>query len=346
MSIGVVEREPQRPTLTAIVVNYRSLHDVLKLAAELSADPAAASGAFELIVVDNASLGPDEGLELERMIGVRLVRRPGNDGFAAGVNEGLVIARGRWVLLVNPDVVAGVDLPSRVLGRVEAYEARSASPPGIVGFALCNSDGTPQPSIGPFPSLVGCVREALLPRERRKYQPDWRPKAGPVPWVTGACMLVRSDLLVRLGGLDADFFLYHEEVALCRRSWDLGEAVEFDPSVEVVHLRPLQARRVAPTLRVITRHSKLLYFRKHLPGWQFEGLAAIVALEGTIRGMVAWARGRVAEHRAWGLVARLPATVRGPHRLRGTAVRELAERVVYASDRPALIDLDRPRRSR
>ena len=72
-------------------------------------------------------------------------------------------------------------------------------------------------------------------------------------------------MLDELGGMDEDFFLYYEEVALCRSARRRGWRVEYDPTVEVVHLRPLQNRPVSPKMRVITRHSKLLYFRKHLP---------------------------------------------------------------------------------
>ena len=84
--------------------------------------------------------------------------------------------------------------------------------------------------------------------------------------------------------MDEDFFLYHEEVAFCRVAQRRGWRVEFDPSVSVVHRHPLQNRAISPKMRVITRHSKLLYFRKHLPRWQFRTLAAIVSLEAAIRG--------------------------------------------------------------
>jgi hypothetical protein len=95
-------------------------------------------------------------------------------------------------------------------------------------------------------------------------------------------------------------------------------------------------------MRVITRHSKLLYFRKHLPRWQFEGLACIVRAEATLRLLWAAASGRKAEREAWRTVRDLPHQLRGPISLRGTAVRELAER---ATALRGPIDLDRTRQS-
>ena len=69
------------------------------------------------------------------------------------------------------------------------------------------------------------------------------------------------------------------------RPSDWDGAVEYDASVTVVHRHPLQNRAISPKMRVITRHSKLLYFLKHLPRWQFLSLSAIVHLEAAIRGM-------------------------------------------------------------
>ena len=65
-------------------------------------------------------------------------------------------------------------------------------PPGIVGFGLRNPDGSPQGSVGVFPTLARSIREQFIPRSRRKYQPGWRIRSGRVDWVTGACMLVNS----------------------------------------------------------------------------------------------------------------------------------------------------------
>ena len=145
--------------------------------------------------------------------------------------------------------------------------------------------------------------------------------------MTGACVLVNGALLESLGGLDEDFFLYYEEVALCRSARRRGWRVEYDPSVEVVHLRPLQDRPVTPRMRVITRHSKLLYFQKHLPRWQFLGLCAVVAAEARVFGSLA----RVCRHdeaaRSWRAVARIERALRAGRELVGRDVLALADAV-------------------
>ena len=143
-------------------------------------------------------------------------------------------------------------------------------------------------------------------------------------------MLVNARLMESAGGMDEDFFLYHEEVAFSRVAHQRGWRVEFDPNVRVVHRHPLQNRAISPKMRVITRHSKLLYFRKHLPRWQFHALAAIVRLESAVRGRWSAVRGRRDEARAWAGVAEIEWRLRRGDAVRGRDVLALAE----AMERP------------
>jgi N-acetylglucosaminyl-diphospho-decaprenol L-rhamnosyltransferase len=137
-----------------------------------------------------------------------------------------------------------------------------------------------------------------------------------------------------VGGMDEDFFLYHEEVALSRVALRRGWRVEFDPSVSVVHRHPLQNRAISPKMRVITRHSKLLYFRKHLPARQFRILSAIVRLEAAIRGRWSAIRGRRDDVRSWAVIGEVARRLRRGESVRGGDVLDLAESVVRAQSPP------------
>jgi GT2 family glycosyltransferase len=213
---------------------------------------------------------------------------------------------------------------------VARFEEAPDQAPGIVGFGLANPDGTRQPSVGAFPTLARSLWEQLIPRSRRKYQPGWRIRASAVDWVTGACMLVSGRLLGAVGGMDDDFFLYYEEVALCRSARNLGWTIQYDPTVEVVHLHPLQNRAVSPKMRVITRHSKLLYFRKHLPRWEFLTLARAIGWEAAVRGLWARVQGRTEDGRAWRTIDEVARAFRAGVEPRGRDVLTLAESVVSA----------------
>ncbi len=239
-----------------------------------------------------------------------MIARTNNEGFAAGVNAGWRQAQSPWLLILNPDVDVARGFLAQVLERLDHDQADPAGPPGIIGFGLRNPDGSPQGSVGVFPNLFRTIREQFIPRSRRKYQAAWRIRTGPVDWVTGACMLVNASMIDALGGMDDDFFLYYEEVAFSRAAQRLGWRVEYDASVTVVHRHPLQNRPISPKMRVITRHSKLLYFRKHLPRWQFECLAAIVWLEGSMRGLWAKLAGHREDARAWRTIVELTGHMR------------------------------------
>lgn len=312
------------PLLTVVVVNFNSWPDVGRLVTTLAASPEVVAGACEIVVVDNASDGPVPEALRPAAPGVRLILRRDNGGFAVGVNAGWRASRSPWLLILNPDVVVDTGLIGRVLERAGAYRVGGGGLPGVVGFGLRNPDGTKQPSVGAFPTLSRTAWEQFIPRSRRKYQPDWRTRPGPVDWVTGACMMVSAAMLAEVGGMDEEFFLYYEEVALCRSARSAGWRVEYDPSVEVVHLRPLQNRPVSPKMRVITRHSKLLYFRKHLPRWQFESLCGLVAVEARLRAI--WAR-RSPDARAWRTIAGMAGAMRSGSNLGGRAVLALAESI-------------------
>jgi GT2 family glycosyltransferase len=104
-----------------------------------------------------------------------------------------------------------------------------------------------------------------------------------VPWVTGCCLLLRRDCLRQLGGFDEEFFLYYEDVDLCRRARAEGWSVWFEPALRVIHHQPLHCRPVPAVLRVLTRHALLRYASKHWPAWQLRVLTQIVRSEAWLR---------------------------------------------------------------
>jgi N-acetylglucosaminyl-diphospho-decaprenol L-rhamnosyltransferase len=325
------EPNGREPRLTMIVVNYESWPDVLRLVESVTTEAEWHSGDCQVVVVDNASGGPVPEAISDAPPGLRVIARPDNGGFAAGVNTGWRAARSRWLLVLNPDVEIPAGFLGKIFARLDDYESDPSGPPGIVGFGLRNCDGSPQGSVGVFPTLARSIWEQFLPRSRRKYQPGWRIRPGPVDWVTGACMLVYNRMITELGGMDEDFFLYHEEVAFSRVAQDRGWRVEYDPRVSVVHRHPLQNRAISPKMRVITRHSKLLYFRKHLPHWQFWTLSAIVAVEAAIQGRWSELQGRPDEARGWRTIVEVARQLRRGVPLRGRDVLAIAESVAPPS---------------
>lgn len=327
---AITSTHEHAPLISVVIVNFNGWPDTTRLVASLSESREVALGTCEIVVVDNASAWkPPPSLSDAP---ARLVWRADNGGFSAGVNDGWRAARGRWLLLLNPDVQVPPDFLTRVISKIEQWKNRGTGVPAIVGFGLRNPDGSPQASVGAEPTLLRLLLEPFLPRARRKYRAFQGTRTGPVPWVTGACALVDCRLMEALNGLDEEFFLYYEEVAFCRSARDRGHAVEFDPSISVVHMRPLQNRTVPPGLRVITRHSRLVFFRKHAPHWQFRLVVGLSRLEAWLRGTTAAWRGDQVESRAWEMVGWLARRMARGQRWNGTEVRDLAARLNTSKD--------------
>jgi GT2 family glycosyltransferase len=135
---------------------------------------------------------------------------------------------------------------------------------------IVEADGSLDYSLRRFPSLRSTYAEALflhrlfprapwsgeLVRDRHLYSAPWSPE-----WVSGACVLVRRSVLELTGGFDERFFLYCEDLDLCRRIRNSGYDVRFDPRATAVHLGGASAPRATllPTLAA----SRVRYARKH-----------------------------------------------------------------------------------
>jgi N-acetylglucosaminyl-diphospho-decaprenol L-rhamnosyltransferase len=281
---------PRTPDLSVVVVNFCQWRNTARLTAQLRHSVAARTGTAEVVIVDNHSPFHPVVRRLDALRGVTVRRYGRNHGFARAVNRGCRVGRGRWLLLLNPDVTVPDGFLDEVLAAVRRLPATDPRA-GVVGFKLVNPDGTGQASAGPFPTLGNTVGGLVRPRSRRKCRHLAAGERSTVPWVTGGCLLVRRDCFEQLGGLDENFFLYYEDVDFCRRAVDAGWSVWYDPRLEVTHHWPLHARRVPPPLRLVTRHALLTYARKHWPGWQARALSWLVWTEAGLRQGWAAVRG-------------------------------------------------------
>ncbi|RUQ35911.1 MAG: glycosyltransferase family 2 protein [Candidatus Competibacteraceae bacterium] len=237
---------------------------------------AAEAGAirYETIVVDNASRDGSADRVAAEFPDVRLIRSPVNLGFGAANNRGFAIARGRYLVLLNSDAFP------RPLALSRAVAYMDADPHiGLGGARLIGRDDAWQPAARLFPSplndfLTLSGLAARFPHNRFCGRMD-RTWADPnqtaeVDWVPGAFSIVRRDLLERIGYFDEAFFLYYEEVDLCRRIKAAGYAVRYWPDVVVVHLggessKTLQHLTLSSSGAQLTLwrlRSAYLYYRK------------------------------------------------------------------------------------
>ena len=275
------------PHVSVVIVNYCQWRNTAQLAKQLRHSYAARDGSAEIVVVDNHS--PSDPLlgRLRRTDGISVRRFNRNRGFARAVNEGCRLSRGAWFLLLNPDMSAAPGFLDEVesLAQQLIHEDPKA---GVIGLSVRDTDGSPQPSCGPLPTLFNTLAGLLRPRSLRRCQALAANNRVPVEWATGCALLVRRDCFEEIGGFDADFFLYYEDVDLCLRAKEHGWNVLFEPNLPITHHTPLHGRSVPAQLRLITRHALLTYARKHWPRWQTLLLGGTIGLESLVRQTAAW----------------------------------------------------------
>jgi len=225
----------------------------------------------------------------------------GNIGFGAAANRAIAAARAPWILLCNPDLTFPTDFGQRLLGPLFAHLSRDAAPPkwlaaraGCVAPRLVNADGSPQASVGRFPTIGRIVRDQFRPRERRKYsfpQPalTWGDgQGGPIAWASGACLLIHRARCLSVGGFDENYFLYVEEVDLQRRLYNAGHPTWFFPGATVMHHQPNAGRPARPLVQCWSARGTLRYFAK------FGGVGSLFAYR-----MIAFAGGRLSATEAF-----------------------------------------------
>jgi N-acetylglucosaminyl-diphospho-decaprenol L-rhamnosyltransferase len=325
------------PRLSVVLVNYRAWQDTTRLVRQLRDSACVRRGDAEVVIVDNFSPPHRVVPLLRRWPGVSLRRWGRNRGFARAANEGCRLSRGGWLLLLNPDMTVPPAFLDRVLRLTQRWSSERPRA-GILGFRLHHADGSPQGSAGPFPTLAGTLVRLLLPRAWRKYHLRQAEGCRPVPWVSGCCLLVRRDCFADLGGFDRSFFLYYEDVDLCRRAWGQGWSVWYEPSLALIHHHPLHTRRVHAFLRLLTRHGLLTYAARHWRGWQLRLLAGVVQAEAWCRR---WLAGSCGNRTAADLFGDLGILARALAGNRRRAARRLLERVVRREEErlgPAPVD--------
>ncbi len=237
----------------------------------LTSIPEGAAGlTYEIIVVDNASTDGSADL-LEMFPHVKWIQNRENVGFTRANNQAFAVSQGRYICLLNPDTVVSPGALSTLVAYMDAHPDV-----GIVGPQLRYPDGTLQPSRYRFPSVMTALMESTPlawlwpnnPWNRRYHCGDCSPhEEHEVDWLNGACLMVRREVIDRVGNLDERFFMYSEELDLCRRAKMAGWRVMYVPQAVVVHHEGKSSEQVVVARHVHFNRSKVLYFRKHHGAW-------------------------------------------------------------------------------
>jgi GT2 family glycosyltransferase len=198
---------------------------------------------------------------------VELIANAENRGFAAANNQGLAIAKGRYVLLLNSDTL----LLNNVLSKVLIF-ADFRPDAGVVACRVLNADRSLQRTCFMFPSILNLFLWAtglskLSAANRflgREQMLSWnRDSVRDVDAATGCFMFVRRQAIDQVGMMDDSYFMYFEETDWCYRLKKAGWKILFTPEAEIIHLGGASSSQVRSEMVAQYTRSMLLFFKKH-----------------------------------------------------------------------------------
>ena len=222
---------------------------------------------YEIIVVDNASTDDSVKMIVSDYPEVKVIQNNENRGFAAGNNQGILEAKGTYVLLLNTDTII---LDNAITKMVRFADAHPES--AIVGCRVLNKNRTLRSTRFMYPSVLNMILSTVylnkifsnhkfFGRERMSgFDADHvhEPEV-----VSGCCMLARKEAIQQVGMLDEQYFMYGEETDWCYRFAKTGWKISFTPDAEIIHLGGASSRQRKPEMLLQLKGSILLFMKKH-----------------------------------------------------------------------------------
>ncbi|MCA9800336.1 MAG: glycosyltransferase family 2 protein [Cyanobacteria bacterium HKST-UBA02] len=265
--------EPGRMSRVSIIIVSWNTVDLLRRCLETLKDELKASPMVdpEVFVVDNASKdGSAEMVALEHPW-VNLTANSDNRGFAKANNQVLAMTRGDYVLLLNPDT----EIQKGTLATlIDFFHAHPGA--GVVAPQLLNTDRSIQRSCRAFPTFLGMLYELIglsqmfSPGSRygakfREYKMlDWNhDDERQVDQPEGACLMVRREVIEKVGILDEGYFMLFEEVDWCYRIKEAGYEIWFTPRARVVHHYGQSIKQVKVRMILSSHRGLYRFWSKH-----------------------------------------------------------------------------------
>lgn len=258
-----------------IIVTYNSSDTIEKCINSILCQESKES--FEIIVIDNNSLDDTRPILDNFNTNIHVIKSNENLGFARANNVAAEIAKGEYLILVNPDAFLDKNAGEEMI-KVYGEQKNVA----VVGGKIENATD----DIKPFPSMKSLWNTFFEKLERMKETKD----SFEVPWVCGAFFAIPKQLFVEYKGFDSRFFLYYEETDLCKRLRSDGYKIILNPLAIANHEGGGSAKKVetdlGPSDKMIPSFkylSMMIYLRKHLG---LKGLLFYVLLESFFKVII------------------------------------------------------------
>ena len=269
--------------LSIIIINYNLAKEIENcLNSLLKNINSAGQLSYEVIVVDNNS--PDKDLpaveEKFKLDNFKFYYLDKNVGFGKGCNFGYSKAEGRYVFFLNPDTIIKEDIFTAVIHLFE-----SDNSVGIIGPKQETRPPLFDFSAGHYPNVLfelfnlagmGIFFDGFLVSLLTKLKKN---KNMEVDWILGAAIFIRNEIFKQIKGFDKDFFMFFEEVDLCRRVKRAGYKIIYAPTLSIHHIGSVSGKKDYKLYTIRTYASKYIYISKHYGSFTKNILKALLFLQ-------------------------------------------------------------------
>ncbi len=252
--------------ISIIIVNYNVKEFVLNLISSI--EKSSKNLAVEVIIVDNASSDGSVELIRNRFPNVKLIVNSENIGFGKANNQGIEIAKGKFILFLNPDTVLKEDTLHKMVDflnsnpKIGMATCKVLNPDGSLQLACRRSYPTPWVS---FTKIAGLSK--IFPKSKifAQYNLTYLPENATyeVDAISGSFMFLKREILDKVKGFDSDFFMYGEDLDLCYRVRENGYKIFYFYETEIIHYKGESTKRSNIDETRVFYNAMSLFVEKH-----------------------------------------------------------------------------------
>ena len=237
---------------------------------------------FEVIYVDNASIDNTVDMVRKQFPDVRIIENEVNQGFIKANNQGIEIAQGRYVLLLNSDTLVLDNAIAKMVNFADSHPEAA-----VVGCRVLNLNRTVRRTCFMYSSILNMFLSAIylykiFPKNKffgRERMTWWNfDDVREVETVSGSCSLVRKQGIEQVGVMDERYFVYGDDPDWCYRFKKSGWKIMFTPEPNIIHYGGQTTNNLSRKFKLQLSGSKLIFMKLHRNKWSFPIACFLMAL--------------------------------------------------------------------
>lgn len=249
--------------ISIIIVSFNTKNLLHACLQSLSENPMASL--YEIIIVDNHSTDGTKEMLAHEFSSLTVIANEKNEGFSKANNQAAEISKGDYLLFLNSDTV----INGSSIEKLHDY-LKNSPQAGIVGPKIVGPTGVPTRSYMRFLTInmFWGGSKLFAPfmdiKKNRMHYPHYDfTTTRDVPWLSGACMMIKRSVFQQVGGFDEHYFFYCEDMDLCLQVHRLGYKIVYLPSAEMIHLFSGSSTKEIHKLSAIHKQSLIYYIKKN-----------------------------------------------------------------------------------